>query len=274
MSIIFKALKKAEEESRVESAPVKKAQAYRFRSKKAVGIIILGIAVIAASSAAGVYLAKNKTLSKLFMKSSHRVESATNKAVELQPPDRIGVSPKPAVIPKPQTPAPVSEGTDTVKLQPVRKKFSNGLHEDAIKHIRDKKYSDAESILRKAILAKPDDAMMHNHLGLALKNQGKYKEALTSYEKALQLKPDYYEAMNNLAVTYEMLGDKKKAKLFYKKALALNPSYAEAHLNYALLLEAEGDKPTAESHYQTFFNLSSDESLKNKVKERLKGLKK
>jgi Tfp pilus assembly protein PilF len=80
--------------------------------------------------------------------------------------------------------------------------------------------------------------------------------------------------MNNLAVTYEMLGDKKKAMVFYKKALSLKPSYAEVHLNYALLLEAEGDSLTAESHYQTFLNLSSDESLKNKVKERLKGIKK
>ena len=85
--------------------------------------------------------------------------------------------------------------------------------------------------------------MMQNHLGLALRNQGKHKEALTYYGKALKLKPDYYEAMNNLAVTYEMLGDNKKAKLFYKKALSLKPSYAEAHLNYALLLEAEGRRP-------------------------------
>jgi Flp pilus assembly protein TadD len=131
-----------------------------------------------------------------------------------------------------------------------------------------------EKRMKKALLEKPDDALMHNNLGLALKNQGKYKEAVKAYEKALQLKPDYYEAMNNLAVTYEMLGDNKKAKLFYKKALSLKPSYAEAHLNYALLLEAEGDKPTAESHYQTFLNLSSNESLKNKVKERLKGIKK
>lgn len=256
MSIIFKALKKAEEESKVERAPVKKTQAYHFGNKKLWGVIIIGIAVIAVSSFAGVYLAKNKTLSKLFMKSS-------NKTVGLQPPDSIGVSPKPVVIPKPQTPAPVSEGTDTVKL-----------HEDAIRFIKDKNYSAAENTLKKALLEKPNDAVMHNNLGLALKNQGKYKEALKAYEKALQLKPDYYEAMNNLAVTYEMLGDNKKAKLFYKKALSLKPSYAEAHLNYALLLEAEGDSLTAESHYQTFLNLSSDESLKNKVKERLKGLKK
>ncbi|OGW56843.1 MAG: hypothetical protein A2Z09_04855 [Nitrospirae bacterium RBG_16_43_8] len=255
MSIIFKALKKAEEESKVERAPVKKTQAYHFGNKKLWGVIIIGVAVLTASSFAGVYLAKNITLSKLFAKPSKKV-------VDMQP-TPVPVSPQPAIVPKLQTPAPVSGGTDIGKLD-----------EDAIKQIKDKNYSAAESILRKAISQKPDDAVMRNHLGLALKNQGKYKEALKAYEKALQLKPDYYEAMNNLAVTYEMLGDNKKAELFYKKALSLKPSYAEAHLNYALLLEAGGENKTAESHYQAFLNLSSDESLKNKVKERLRGLKK
>jgi tetratricopeptide (TPR) repeat protein len=255
MSIIFKALKKAEDESRVEKAPIKKAQAYQFGDKKFLTVIIIGIAVLALSSFAGIYLAKNKTLSKLFVKSS-------NKAVDVKPKQQP-TSIQPPAVPQAQTPAPVSKGMDTMKL-----------HEDAIKQIKDKNYSAAESILRRAISQKPDDAVMRNHLGLALKNQGKFKEAVKAYEKALQLKPDYYEAMNNLAVTYEMLGDKKKAAFFYKKALSLKPSYAEAHLNYALLLEAEGDNQTAESRYQTFLNLSSDEALKNKVKERLKGLKK
>ena len=78
--------------------------------------------------------------------------------------------------------------------------------------------------------------------------------------------------MNNLAVTYEMLGDREKAKSLYKKALSIKPSYAEAHLNYALLFEAEGNNSEAESHYYTFLNLSSDEFLKSKVKERLRAL--
>jgi len=246
MSIIFKALKKAEEESRDKRETVKKPQTYRFKSKKALSVIILGIAVIAVSSAAGVYLAKNKTLPKLFAKFSRKAPDARPKPVPVSP-----QPPKAADVP------------DVAKL-----------HEDTIKQIKDKNYSAAENTLEKALLKKPGDAVMHNHLGLALKNQGKYKEALTSYEKALKLKPDYYEAMNNLAVTYELLGDSKKAKLFYKKALSLNSSYAEAHLNYALLLEAEGNNSEAESHYQAFLNLSSDESLKAKVKERLKGLKK
>jgi tetratricopeptide (TPR) repeat protein len=260
MSIIFKALKKAEEETKGARETVRTPQTYRFRSKKALGIIILGIAVIVVSSFAGIYLAKNKTLPKLFAKFSKKAPDARPKPVPLSP-QPATVSPQPSVV-SPQPPK-AADVPDAAKL-----------HEDAIKQIKNKNYSAAENTLEKALLKKPGDAVTHNNLGIVLKNQGKYKEALTSYEKALKLKPDYYETMNNLAVTHEILGDKKKAKLFYKKALSLKPSYAEAHLNYALLLEAEGDSLTAESHYQQFLSLSSDEALKNKVKERLKGLKK
>lgn len=248
MSIIFKALKKAEEESRVESAPIKKAQAYHFTNKRVLGIIAVVLAGVLGFALVGLYWLQKRPALKPFVRAEPKVTT---------------VQPKAAAESVKKKEPPVAAVPDTAKT-----------HEDVIKHIRDKKYSDAEDILRKAILAKPDDAMMHNHLGIALRNQGKYKDAAKAYEKALKLKPDYYEAMNNLAVTHEILGDKKKAKFFYKKALSLNPSYAEAHLNYALLLEAEGDSLTAESHYQTFLNLSSDEALKNKVKERLKGLKK
>lgn len=270
MSIIFKALKKAEEESRVERTPVKKAQAYQFGSKKSL-VVLIGIAVLAVSSFAGIYLAKNKIFSRLFAKSS-------GKAVEVQP--------KPAVAPQPQPkteqvrttasvpPAPAAETVKKKEPQTPAAPDTAKIQEDAIRHIKDKKYSEAEDILRRAMFAKPGDAAMHNNLGIALKNQGRYKEAVAAYEKALKLKPGYYEAINNLAVVYEMLGDKKKAQSFYKKALSAKPSYAEAHLNYALLLEAEGNNSEAESHYQNFLSLSSDEALKNKVKERLKALKK
>jgi len=261
MSIIFKALKKAEEESKVERVSVKKAQVYHFGSKKFL-IVLIGIAVLAASSFAGIYLAKNKTFARLFARPSKKI-------VEVQP------TPAPAV---PQ-PAPASPQAPAVTKQPTLPAISKApdtakLNEEAIKQIKDKNYSGAEETLKKAIAQNPNDAALHNHLGLALKNQGKYKDAISSYEKAIKLKPDYHEAMNNIAVAYEMVKDAKKAKNFYKKAISAKPSYAEAHLNYALLLEAEGNIAEAASHYETFLNLSSDEALKNKVSERLKRIKK
>ncbi len=235
MSIILKALKKAEElKTRKENRP--EVQVFLSKGKRA-WVILFALLLIAAL----VFLVvRSMPVSKQATKAMNTTQSVQQKGHT-------------AVV----------EKIDTDKL-----------HEDAIKLIGEKNYSGAEAILRKALLIKPDDAAMNNNLGLTLKNQGKYKEASLAYEKAIQLKPDFYEAMNNLAVTCEMLGDREKAKNLYKKALSIKPSYAEAHLNYALLLEAIGNNSEAESHYHTFLNLSSDEELKSKVRERLRGLKK
>jgi Flp pilus assembly protein TadD len=41
-----------------------------------------------------------------------------------------------------------------------------------------------------AIRLKPDDALAHHSLGVALRNQGKFEEALKSFRRAVALFPD------------------------------------------------------------------------------------
>ncbi|MBI4691543.1 MAG: tetratricopeptide repeat protein [Nitrospirae bacterium] len=238
MSIILKALKKAEE-TKSPKEIVKKVHTFQLDDKRKTWVIILAVfAVTVLLFSIGIYKFKGKPV--------------------LKPPVRVEQKYKTGQEKK----------EDTAAELPDAARF----HEDAIKLIKEKNYAAAENILKKALIIKPDDAVMHNHLGLALKNQLRYKEASVVYDKAIRLKPDYYEAMNNLAVTEELVGNTEKAKSLYKKALSIKPSYAEAHLNYALLLETEGDISEAESHYHTFLNLSSAEALKTKVKERLREL--
>ncbi|MEK6652370.1 MAG: tetratricopeptide repeat protein [Nitrospirota bacterium] len=247
MSIILKALKKAEG-AKTGRETVVQAQTYQASNKKTLGIVIAGFAGFVLLFSIGLYWFKGRPVSKTPVK-------IADKAVNVQPQ-------KAATAPKKEAPV-VPKGPDV-----------NKLNEDAVRQIKEKNYSGAEDSLRKALPARPDDAVIYNHLGLSLKNQSRYKEASAAYQKALQLKPDYYEAMNNLAVTYEMLGNREKAKSLYLKALSVKPAYAEGHLNYGLLLETEGNIKDAESHYQAFLNISSDETLKSMVRERLKGLKK
>lgn len=253
MSIILKALKKAEE-SKHEKQAIIKSQKYIAKDKKILfflmGVFIAAVLVFSA----GIYYYKYRLDSAPSVKKVQK-EIPLDKKTDIKTEEKKAVQEK--------------EQKETAKVPDTAK-----LHDDAIQEIKRKNYALAEELLRKALAIKPDNSAMHNHLGLALRHQSRYKEASEEYEKALVLKPDYYEAMNNLAVVYEMLGNPEKAKSMYKKALSIKPSYAEAHLNYALLLEAEGDYLNAESHYHTFLNLSSDASLKAKVKERVKILRK
>ncbi|MCE5194632.1 MAG: tetratricopeptide repeat protein [Nitrospiraceae bacterium] len=248
MSIILKALKKAEETKTEKELFQDKS--YSYISKDSTKIILLVMLFVVL---VGVFFVWN-----FFFKD---IKSPIVQTTKLQPisqptPEKIQLEEKKEILlaPKPE---------DTAKLI-----------EDSLVMLKSDNYSGAESGLRRASFLKPDNAVIYNHLGLALKKQGKYKEAAVEYARAIQLKPDYYEAMNNLAVTQEMLGDTAAAKVLYKKALSVKPSYAEAHLNYALLLESENNEQEAVSHYHTFLNLSSDEAVKKKVSERLRRLKK
>lgn len=253
MSIILKALKKAEE-SKSQKQTIVKSQTYSLKEKKMLFFLAGGFITAVFVFSVGIYYYKYKLVPVSSIKTVKR-DISLDKKTDIKAEENKAVQKK--------------EQEDTANAPDAAK-----LHADAIQEIKRKNYALAEELLRKALAIMPDNSAMHNHLGLALRRQLRFKEASEEYEKALKLKPDYYEAMNNLAVTYEMLGNTEKAKSMYKKALSVNPTYVEAHLNYALLLEAERDYSNAESHYHTFLNLSSDASLKERVRERLKMLRK
>jgi len=60
------------------------------------------------------------------------------------------------------------------------------------------KHAAAEAALRTAIALKPDHAIAHFNLGLALRGQRKPVEAEAAYHKAIDLQPDFPEAHFNL----------------------------------------------------------------------------
>jgi Flp pilus assembly protein TadD len=49
-----------------------------------------------------------------------------------------------------------------------------------------------------ALRIKPDDAEIHNRLGLALVSQGQFDNAVIHFQKAVNLKADFIAARNNL----------------------------------------------------------------------------
>ncbi len=242
MSIILKALKKAER-SRAEKAAIETI-VYKERGGKIRGIFVglVAVSVISLFVFIYIYLLPN-------------------------------IAPKTVLQRQPETP-PAAIVTQTPQSAKPELPDTSKLNADAVKEIKKGNYTSAESLLKKAIGMKSDDAILYNNLGLALRGQSRYKEAIQAYERALQLKPDFPEALNNIALVMELSGNKNRALEFYKRAIALRPAYPEAHLNIALLLESMGNNKEAESHYHTFLNISKDEELKKKIKERLSAIKK
>jgi tetratricopeptide (TPR) repeat protein len=101
-----------------------------------------------------------------------------------------------------------------------------------------------------ALEIKPDLALTHNYLALALVERGEFEAAFTHYQKALDIDPDYAEAHNNFAFA---LGRAKNYKLSFQHfddALRIRPDYAEAHNNYALTLQNAGQYNAAIEHFR------------------------
>ena len=144
MSIILKALKKAEE-SKVEKEPAKQVHAYQSPNKKMLGMFFAGFIGLVVIFFIGINWFKGRPVSTPSSKASDKV--AAVQTVNVQKTEKKGMPV-------------VTENIGITKL-----------HEDAIKNIKEKNYTGAESMLRKALFSKPDDAVMQNHMGIVLKNQ-------------------------------------------------------------------------------------------------------
>ncbi len=99
------------------------------------------------------------------------------------------------------------------------------------------KLKEAESLLRKAIQIKPDNAKAYSNLGNILKDLCNLQEAELSTRKAIELKPDYAEAHYNLGNILQDLGNLKEAELSTRKAIKINPNFAIAHSNLGIILK-------------------------------------
>ena len=95
---------------------------------------------------------------------------------------------------------------------------------------------EAEAALRRALALAPDYAEAHNNLAIALYDQGRLAAAGTSVQRALALKPDYVKALNNLGMVLQAQSRMGEAVAAYRRTLALHPLYADAHSNLLFCL--------------------------------------
>jgi Tfp pilus assembly protein PilF len=73
------------------------------------------------------------------------------------------------------------------------------------------RFDEAIAVLKPAILATPENAMLWNTMGTIVAEQGDYGTAKVFFEEALQLEPDFPKARYNLGNVGLMLGDAEMA---------------------------------------------------------------
>jgi serine/threonine protein kinase/Flp pilus assembly protein TadD len=99
---------------------------------------------------------------------------------------------------------------------------------------------DAILCCQEALRLDPDLAATHNNLGYAMKMKGELDQALRCYQKAINLKPDDFQAHHNLANLLRHMGKRQQAVAEFQKATELKPLDAKAHSILGIALMEAG----------------------------------
>lgn len=130
------------------------------------------------------------------------------------------------------------------------------LLERAERLIERQRWEEAREALEKATILEPRNLEAYSNLGLTLRRLGRNEEARRQYDKALAIDPACAECLNNLGVLELSERNLAKAKEAFERAVQTRPDYADPYLHLALVAEAEGKIAEAKRHFAKFSDLA------------------
>ena len=107
----------------------------------------------------------------------------------------------------------------------------------------------------KALSLQPEDATLHNKLGISYQRTGRADKAREQYEEAVRLNPDYASAWNNLGTVHHTQGRHAKAVSYYRKAIEKRSDFAAAWRNLGAVELARGNVQQGLSAYREALRL-------------------
>ncbi len=116
--------------------------------------------------------------------------------------------------------------------------------------------SEAENWFAKAAKANPKFAESWGNLGIVLQRQGRSEEAVSAFKQALALAPNYVHALNGLGLSYHSLGRLDDAIAQLSQAVAANPNFSDARNNLGMSLMAAGRLAEAKTHFDAALRLA------------------
>jgi protein O-GlcNAc transferase len=116
----------------------------------------------------------------------------------------------------------------------------------------------ATDLIRKAIVARPNEPLFYGNLARLLMQQGRLGESIACFEKELAHKPDWPDTLINLGAALRAQGRLAEAVQRYLRAIELQPSLATAHSNLGNVYLAMGEFNQAGVCYQRAIQLESN----------------
>jgi len=133
----------------------------------------------------------------------------------------------------------------------------------ALTMIKNGDLNTAETLLLNLTLSQAQLAGPHANLGVVYYKKGQYEKAESTFRIALEIAPNHTVVHNYLGMTLRQLGRFKEAEQSYKNATVANPDYPHAYLNLGILYDLYMRKPVdALTHYKQYQALSESENKK------------
>ncbi len=177
------------------------------------------------------------------------------------------------VIAVPQSEVKISEpANDNSYINNIEKNRELILAGD--KKYKEKKYDEAISNYKDALMLKPSDEETLLKIGNLYKTKKDDAKAIDFYKKAIFVKPEYADGWFNLGLVYADQKNVVQSKKCFEKTIEINPKYAYAYYALARANESEKDTASAIKNYENFLQYSTDENVNKDVQSRIKSLKK
>ena len=114
------------------------------------------------------------------------------------------------------------------------------------------------TLFERAARVTEGSALIHNNLGLALKDRGRREEAIRHFEEALRIDPGYARAHSNLGVALMEQGKREEAIRHCEQAIRIDPTLPKSHLNLGFVMEQQGKWSEAISHFREVLRLDPE----------------
>ncbi len=120
-------------------------------------------------------------------------------------------------------------------------------------------WRDSIKLFEHTLMVTEKNYIIHNNLGVELKNSGRISEAIHHYEASLRINSKgYADAHNNYANIIAGQGRLAEAIRHYSDALRINPENAEVHNNLGVALFRNGNEEDAISHFKEAIRIRPD----------------
>jgi len=134
-----------------------------------------------------------------------------------------------------------------------------------------RRFAEAETVVRRALAAAPDDPAILTLLGWLLSELGKGDEARETFRRSLELKADQFLAAFNYAILSIRAGENEVGLRWLRRATSIDPKSATAWRVLALELARQDLKDEALPVAERSLRLAPDDTEIQKLIRKLKG---